>query len=72
MPSLVVVFAFYPVRLQHTIDPEAVKPGFLNAHDRKLIARTRSHLFLELSKSIQQCGHITATHRVFRHLLTIS
>ncbi len=46
--------AFDPFILQHTVNPEAVQPRFLNDDDRERFSCPRKRLLLELRKARQQ------------------
>jgi hypothetical protein len=62
--------AFYSLILQHSIDPEAVEPSFLDDDQREDLPRPCPRLLPELQKALQQPAHIAATHCMLRHLLS--
>ena len=55
--------------LQRTVDPEAVKPGFLDHDDPEDASGARLRLVPELCKARQQADDVTAGNCVARHLL---
>jgi len=61
--------ALDPFILQHTMNPKAVQPRFLNDDDRKGATRSSPSLLLKLSEALQQSGDIAAAHRMLRHFL---